>query len=97
LRQRTLVADYAAQSARRAISSSASSPHERSDMRESWQMQGRGCRCAHPGLLMMTESANQVIILLMAAVAELAAEIGKRLDALSNGPENIDLIRLSYR
>jgi nucleoside 2-deoxyribosyltransferase len=35
--------------------------------------------------LMMTESANHVIIMPMASVADLAAEIGRLLDALSNG------------
>ena len=35
--------------------------------------------------LMMTESADQVIIMPMTPVADLAAEIAKRLDALSNG------------
>jgi nucleoside 2-deoxyribosyltransferase len=35
--------------------------------------------------LMMTESADHVIIMPMASVADLAAEIGRLLDALSNG------------
>ena len=36
-----------------------------------------------PVNLMMTESADHLIILPTAAVADLAAEIGKRLDALA--------------
>ena len=34
--------------------------------------------------LMMTESANHVVIMPMAAVSDLAAEIAKRLDEISN-------------
>ncbi len=36
--------------------------------------------------LMMTESADHVIIMPMAPIADLAAEIVKRIDALSGGP-----------